>query len=1050
MNTVSIIEDPYDISAWVLTSDVPDVLKFLTTHYAKWPEHARLYHGSIDQSNEVTPQCEADFEALQKLQGDFFVVNMPGFGIDLIWFALAAVLVAAVAFKPKIPNVANRATSSKSPNNELSARTNSARPKARIPDIFGQVRSTPDLLAVPYSTYVDNKEVENSLLCIGRGQYEIHDSRDGTTRASQIQGTSIHAWHPNLDVLLSAPFYSVGALITDPILYLQRNDATNGQVLTAPTSIKPTSIRSYGDLGFASGNQVIVDPASPVRFGGLFNDLTPVVLTNAKVRDPLLLQNRISTLNTQYSSAVLFQITQAEATGVDPLWIFSGDTLNLFDGRLRIVQYSGAEGFVTNIIDLAGDFEVDFTEIIGYTDPNTELTVNQLVVHLVNPIAINPAWDWNTQFRPAGTAAFMQSHDVNDQALLYDLSGTYDVLPTGVTDTSIALDSPETVVPEWASVTTYTGPQFFTIQQGAAQDTDYLVGPFSTGVCTDILLNVVALQGQYADDGDNKWGFATTLAFDITPININDDPIGPSVTYSVTLDTSADPVDTLTDSKGVTLRIQGLAARRYSVLGYRVTKSHVDNLPNGQIVEEIKWKDFYYGTVALDTNFGNVTVVRSRTIATDGALSLKERKLNMLVTRQVHTRIDNFATLRSTRRADEILTFMARDPWIGNRPWNQIDVDSIYDTIEEAQLYFGVEQAVEFCYTFDEFDMTFEESAQAVAQAAFCDAYRRGNILKLKLERENSNSTLLFNHRNKIPGSETRTVRFGTQRNRDGIAYTYVSPIDDAVVTRYLPEDRSAVNEETVESIGIRNDIQSHIHAWRAYSKMLYQNTTVKFQATEEAEMLLRNERILVADNTRPDTQDGEVVSTAGLFIEVSQKMVLLPGEAYTIFLQMYDGSMEAIPVGPAGDDPYALVLTRAPRLPLVVADASFAKTTFTLVRDESPRQVAFLVTERDSGDNTVSTVTAVNYSDKYYQHDQDYRPDPTGSWLSTLGNLVLWLDAYDETNIVLSSSRVIQWLDGSPALNTAQQPVEILRPNVSSASVLPRAINFVDESSLI
>src|SRR5690606_13800161 len=114
-------------------------------------------------------------------------------------------------------------------------------------------------------------------------------------------------------------------------------------------------------------------------------------------------------------------------------------------------------------------------------------------------------------------------------------------------------------------------------------------------------------------------------------------------------------------------------------------------------------------------------------------------------------------------------------------------------------------------------------------QAAFCTAYRRGNIINLSFERETTDSVLLFNHRNKLPGSETRTVRFGNADNFDGVAYSYIDPEDDAIITRYLPDDQSAINPQDVESIGVRTHLQAYWLASRIWNTIRYQNTVTEF-----------------------------------------------------------------------------------------------------------------------------------------------------------------------------------------------------------------------------
>jgi hypothetical protein len=95
------------------------------------------------------------------------------------------VLIAAtLLLMPKVPSMDNQ--QAQSPNNGLAARSNRSRPNGRVPDIFGQVRSIPDLIGLPYRVYEEHRELEIAYMCIGHGAYDVTDMRDGDTLLSEI------------------------------------------------------------------------------------------------------------------------------------------------------------------------------------------------------------------------------------------------------------------------------------------------------------------------------------------------------------------------------------------------------------------------------------------------------------------------------------------------------------------------------------------------------------------------------------------------------------------------------------------------------------------------------------------------------------------------------------------------------------------------------------------------------------------------------------------------------------------------------------------------
>ncbi|MFA5407436.1 MAG: host specificity factor TipJ family phage tail protein [Bacilli bacterium] len=339
--------------------------------------------------------------------------------------------------------------------------------------------------------------------------------------------------------------------------------------------------------------------------------------------------------------------------------------------------------------------------------------------------------------------------------------------------------------------------------------------------------------------------------------------------------------------------------------------------------------------------------------------------------------------------AADILCAMALDPYIGRMQESEIDTDAIRSILGpggEVETYFGTSLCAEFSYAFDDRNLSFEEMVGQLMQAVFCTAFRRGNVLSVAFEKQRADSMLLFNHRNKLPGSENRTITFGAVTQNDGIELSYVEPYApnaqnvDSQYTLYFPEDQSAVAPKKIDAAGVRNRVQAWMLGWRLYQKLLYQNEVTQFDATSEAALCIIGDRILVADNTRSGVQDGEVLAQNGLELTLSQPVdigaELSPAPSYSIFLQLYDGSVESIPIS-AGSTDRKVILSEAPSLPLVLDEAKYARTTYMIVSEAEEDRAAFLVQEKDAKKGGIYGIKAVNYDDRYYAHDQDYNASP-------------------------------------------------------------------------
>lgn len=949
MKIVTLALNPLDPETWT-KHEVADIREFLMEQFSEWPQTARIYEKQVSSATDVTPSSEAEIERLGKLEGPFFVVVYPADPVTILVAIVAVVVVAAVvmaAQQPPTPTLRN--TQQQSPNNELSERSNKPRPNARIPDIFGTVRSTPDLIAVPYKIFVNNEEVEYSYMCIGRGYYDVPslEVRDDTTRVLDIAGTSVEVYSPLTSPNSGhAPQLRIGSAIETPVLNVIRSNAVNGQVLRAPND---QFLRGNNNIRFSTPNEI---QTSAFDFTDKFAAGDTLTVQGAAEYDSY--QTETKTISAFSAGYFRFAIPSSTL----PALYQAGKECVLTDA---LFYQTDGDGFWTASYDLSGIYQIASvaleSEVITpeFGSPYTQYYCR---VNLVSPATVNPKW---SEASGLSTSAAIR---VPDGAEIYNLSGEYTVL--SVSDTVITLSNPSAVNPAWGTITTtnYISPILSTTGSK-------WIGPFVLDKTdlSEVFANFVALNGLYKDDGKNQQRFDVICEIELTPVNADGSPRGAAETFQATIEGSA----TYRSSRAVTLKANPTFEGRCKVRARRVTPS--DLTFEGSVVDEIKWRDVYSVSPVLQTHFGNVTTVQAVTYATAGALALKERKLNMLVTRKIPVRSSGSTftnELYATNNAAEIISFVCLDKYIGNRQITEIDFDSIYNSVSEVSEYFGSNFATEFCYTFDSNNLSFEETVKSIADAIFCTAYRRGSIIKLSFEKETPDSTLLFNHRNKLPGSETRTIRFGNQDDFDGVSFQYIDPEDDAQVTYYIPEDRSAVNPKEVESLGIRNKLQAYFHAWRTWNKIQFQNVITEFTATQESDLLVNNDRILVADNTRPDTQDGEIISQNVLQLSLSQSVDMSKYPEYTMFVQLNDGTTEAIAVT-QGLTNKQVILSRAPRLPLALDEDLYARTTFILVGNNEPRQNAFLVTEKEPQGNFTSVVRAVNYDARYYGNDKDF-----------------------------------------------------------------------------
>lgn len=967
-------ENALDPSEWEIF-ETDDVCQLLQERWESFPDTARIYHNKIAQDHDVTPTDEYTIDRLSKLDGVLYVVVYPE-GFDPITVAIVvAVAAVAAAFllapqvpNVQVPNVAQRNRRNESSNNELSDRENKPRVNSRISDIFGTVISTPDLLSVPLQTYENNQQVETAYMLIGRGEYEISSSdiKDDETPIEQISGTSVEIYGPNTSPNSGdTAQLTVGTPIGMNVKNVHKSNSVNGQTLRPPNSANvsgnsdiifkyPDEINSTGDYGlddrFQSGDNVVITDAQD----------TITITTGG---DEL--------------------VTNGDFTGGASGWTLGTGWAY---GTNQVDKISGTASNLSTSISVSDGEQIETQfDVLSYTSGTVTI---QLSNSGAAPFTVGTARSSDGTFSETLTAqagqnqidivadsAFSGSID-NVSALSpvvqtptdIDLDGNYSVL--SVSSNQIILSNPSSINPDWTILGNSDELQTLPISPNIESISDKWIGPFIIDVSTtdEIVSNFIAANGLYKDNGKTQTKFDVVVELEFTPVDASGNTIGAAETFQTTVFGS----QTSRSERASTLFATPTIGGRGSIRARRVTNTDVKF--SGTVVDEIKWRDLYALSLPNSTDFGNVTTVWSKTLATSGALSVKSRKLNMKVTRKIPTRISGttFTAPVATDRVDDIFVAISTDKYIGNRSLEELDLDNIYDTVQEIETYFGSEKAVSFGYTFDKENMSYEETAAAVAASCFCTAYRQGSSIRLSFEKETPDSFVLFNHRNKLPNSETRTVSFGNKNDNDGVELEYINPVDGVIETYYVPIDQSAVNPKKIETIGIKSKLLAHFHAWREYNKILKQNEIVEFQATQEADILVLNDRILVADNTRTGTQDGEVESYSNLTITTSQPMIIDVDKTYYMFLQHIDGTVESIQVANFTSE-YEAVLSNAPKQDLSLDVDNYARATYLLVESTQTSRGAFLLTEKTPQGNMTNVIRAVNYDDAFYANDKDF-----------------------------------------------------------------------------
>lgn len=978
------------------------------------PLNTYLYHDKWDSEHDVTPQNQADIDRINRLTGQFYLVTYPSAAVPFVWMLVASVAVSvAVAFLMPRPEISNAGGSSQppSPNNALASRGNRQRLGGRVPDIFGEVWAFPDLIAPTYSVYIDHKEVEYVYMALGVGEYQVKKAYDDTTPIGYINGATVNVFDPSKS-FLDAPDVRFGSHLSADetaynALFVKRYGAVNGQVLPPPNNyailddgvtFQPPNIISVANRNlsqFKVGDVLLVEGASALPSHNIRTVYSDVG------RNLLRLSDRTKTgthLTGQY------ELTKAPSAGQQVTITLWG---HLDEHHTSWRAFNSNDADTSALGDLVQIADGVYQATLSWVDNsiNTHLNIYQMPDGNGNLSRIDRI---KMEIGDIGTGYSQAPEETGLPPMLtYNLNGSYTIdainiepaqaatstQPAKPQITNIALRTPHYVAQDWQVLIDNNDTADGAGVVLSNEEKPIWQGWFYTDLTEhdNVIINIKAPNGLYTSYG-NEW---VALGIDcVIESELVDDNARPiqgtrhtkwafikSPKYENYLDSQGRAWVRTTDddvrrTAAITIWIDNPYFGRGKRMRWRIrrTRSKVHS-NKGQVVEEVRVADCYgvRHMSAADTP-PNVTLVSTKTLATEGALSLKERKLKLLVQRKLRD-YRNADSLILSNRIDDIIYNIATDPLNGAMQANELNMAQISNEINAQIAYFGTDKCSEFCGTFDNTDVTTEEMIQTVAQAGFCQAYRLNNQIHLHFERKQDYAVVQFNSHNILPDSYSYSESFGARNDHDGVQVTYTDPVDDAEFTLDYPANKSAQKPQKLDLLGVRNKVQAHMHLMRTHHKNQYAYKSCEFTGADESGIVIPTNRIDVASQLQADVMQGVVESletiNSQIIARLSEPCSITSG---TLFVQTTAGIVDNIKVT-LGDNSYQLILARMPSQPLSLGRDSVVQATFKLVSHSELDRDAYIVSSKDRGENPLShKLTCVNYTDKYYQNDSDFK----------------------------------------------------------------------------
>ena len=478
-----------------------------------------------------------------------------------------------------------------------------------------------------------------------------------------------------------------------------------------------------------------------------------------------------------------------------------------------------------------------------------------------------------------------------------------------------------------------------------------------------IMCNIVAGQGLYKENNDGR--HSTSVSAEIEYQLVQDgQPVGPVMKASQTI------TDKTGDEIGISIIIPLPTPSNVRVRARR--SSDKDFNYGGAVNDEVKFRDLYAQIKDKTPHYGDLTTVHTVRRNTSQATAVREPQLKVIAAEMLFKYLGGgvFDTVRTPNtQAVQSLIRLMQDPMIGGLTLTAANMDKLLAVQAEIESYFGNPQAGQFCYTFDDANLTAQDIANTIASAICCTVGRanaEGDIA-LTFEKAQQGPAMVFTHRSKLPSGEKWDTQFPSAKKYDSVELTYINPETNIKETIRIPDEGGA-KPNKIETKGVRNEYQARILANRARQKDKLRRVNVEFTATEDGLFVQDGQAISVVKGSRVSPADGYIVAQNGLVLTLSQEVTFTDGDSHSIILKRRDGTAQSIDVE-QGATARQVVMLSAPSEPIYTGNSAL-KTEFSFGNEARHLAQMIVPATIDPNSNKSVKITGYNYDPDYYLFD--------------------------------------------------------------------------------
>lgn len=446
----------------------------------------------------------------------------------------------------------------------------------------------------------------------------------------------------------------------------------------------------------------------------------------------------------------------------------------------------------------------------------------------------------------------------------------------------------------------------------------------------------------------------------------------------------------------------------------------------GDFLDKIQWSGLKARIVPAPTVYDGVTVMAARLRSGDRISMSAEDKINVRARRKLPT-VEDINEIEETRNIAPFLLYMFDQ--IGYTR-DLIDMS----TLNELHRIWDLRE--------DTFDTVISSSSTAktlanhALQVGFSELTIKDGLISFVRDVKRSG----LPSRIYSPQQYTTPLIESTKLNQldeiDGVDAEYVdfaTGKNEVVQFRLEGDEGRRVQRVTLVGVSARNkarQLAARIRRTAAYRRTEYSGET-EMQALNSHYF----DYIGLQDGFPEYGQSAFVIGYENNEVMLSEPIE--PDAEVIIFVRKDGTSSQPLQILSKAEQ--SVTVASLPFAPVLLGSA--VEPTIVYLGKQNSFMFEALMVSVEPKASGKTAFKAVNYDERVYLDDE---PDPLPTaWIEGMGDLVLWLDSYENSTIIYQNNRVITMLDKSAAENDAHQPVARQRPAMSDAIYTPRALKI-------